>query len=749
MNSCIDQKKTKLAYKILCSLVAFTFIFSIIMPPEISYGQTVLNLPPPGTMIPISANFSPALIKGVNVYADNPLKLDFIIDRGNTNFQTEEFKRESTKLVKYFLAALTVPENEMWVNLSPYEKNRIIPKHFGHTEMGRDLLAQDYMLKQLSSSLMHPEGTVGKNFWNRVYKKALDKFGTTEIPMNTFNKIWIVPQEAFVYEHTKGAFVIKSHLKVMLEEDYLALEANQNSKKHGLGNVIEGDIKIISGVSSEIVREVLIPEIEREVNDGKIFANLRQVYHSVILASWYKQALAKSLLGEIYVNQNKTKGIQIQDKEVNRKIYNQYVEAFRKGVYDFIREEYDSTTQELIPRKYFAGGVTHDGINEKIYGRAGKDNLGQNNDKAALAKEPSHVQRAVEAATLKMQRGDVVTVAIQEAGDDNAILAEDEDTAIEKGSESSPVSRRNFLKAAGGLLFLSFLESCTPIVAKNKLSQLEENNRAILARLSALTKKSEHKETQQPSTNTLNKERQTADKTDDEKTKRTDTRRSIFLAEGIDGYWAGGRAYSNWVNGPFNLSDAKAIRLTFPTDQVGVKFMARLLPKGGYPNTPKGLSREIHTIPPDGIVIIPLNEFRMNKATLETIMQISFHSEEDAWNFPINQYPGKKAIPEKVEKLLDEAMLGEAKNMGGIDLNPMINKMKIQRDGNGVALPIAQQPIESMNVEGFLPVIINVTPIINLPRLIGLNKSEQDESKKQISQNSLDLFEYKKRFKLS
>ena len=38
-------------------------------------------------------------------------------------------------------------------------------------------------------------------------------------------------------------------------------------------------------------------------------------------------------------------------------IYNQYVQAFKEGVYDFVREEYDDYSQEIIPGKYFSGGI--------------------------------------------------------------------------------------------------------------------------------------------------------------------------------------------------------------------------------------------------------------------------------------------------------------------------------------------------------------------------------------------------------
>ncbi len=66
------------------------------------------------------------------------------------------------------MTSLTVPEGDLWVNLSPYEPDRIVPQALGQTEMGRDLLAQDYLLKQITASLMNPEGESGKKFWERI-----------------------------------------------------------------------------------------------------------------------------------------------------------------------------------------------------------------------------------------------------------------------------------------------------------------------------------------------------------------------------------------------------------------------------------------------------------------------------------------------------------------------------------------------------------------------------------------------------
>ncbi|MCB9720509.1 MAG: LysM peptidoglycan-binding domain-containing protein [Candidatus Omnitrophica bacterium] len=319
---------------------------------------TILDLPEPGTMLYVTPDFHPAIMRGVTIDADNPLQFDFLIDTGDQDLDGDDLQRESTRLIKYFLAALTVSEDKMWVNLSPFERDRIIPDEFGRTEMGRDLLAQDYLLKQLTASMIYPEDELGKKFWERVYQRAQTEFGTTDVPVNTYNKIWIIPETADVVVQGQTVYVVNSRLKVMLEEDYLALEHHSAEKP--------GDTNVLSEVSSQIVREILIPEIEREVNNGRTFANLRQIYHSMILATWYKKNLRESFLSRVYVDKNRVDGVDVADREINRKIYEQYVTAFKEGVYSYIKEEYDPQLDEIIPKKYFSGGVDHSKLPRQV-----------------------------------------------------------------------------------------------------------------------------------------------------------------------------------------------------------------------------------------------------------------------------------------------------------------------------------------------------------------------------------------------
>jgi len=350
------QLKSAAGSRSIAIITLISFIFLTIAGPFNAFADNALLLPQPGSMVNLSPVFTPLMIKGLKIHKDNPFEFDFIVNQGQENLPENQFKEESLRLVKYFLASLTIPEDDLWVNLSPYEKNRITTSELGVTEMGKDLLSQDYILKQLTSSLIYPEGETGKKFWSKVYALAEQRFHTTNVSINTFNKVWIVPQMAEVYENSTSqtAYVIESKLKVMLEEDYLALQKHSalSSPQENVSN----DLPPTNSIGNQIVREIVIPELTREVNYGKNFANLRQITNSLILAAWFKRALKASILAKLYVDQKKISGVDLQDRTVKERIYQQYLRAYKKGVYNYIKEEADPVSQKIVPRKYFSGG---------------------------------------------------------------------------------------------------------------------------------------------------------------------------------------------------------------------------------------------------------------------------------------------------------------------------------------------------------------------------------------------------------
>ncbi len=340
--------------KVISIGILFAFLGNSFGPVPSVQAQD-FRLPAPGVMVGLSPEFNPPILKGIKVHPDNPFRFDFILDKGNSRLSNDSLKDESDKLIKYFLASLTIPEKDLWVNLSPYEKSRIIPNSFGLTEMGRDLLAEDYMLKQITASLIYPEEEVGKKFWKRIYEEAAKKFGTTNIPVNTFNKVWIIPEKAVVYENSKigAAYIVESKLKVMLEEDYLSLAEHEGIQSDHLQAINTNQL------GSQIVREIVIPELTKEVNEGKNFVQLRQVYNSLILATWYKNKIKESILAQVYADKNKVAGVNIDDPSEKERIYQQYLRAFKKGVFNFIKET-PTVNGASVPRKYFSGGCKMD-----------------------------------------------------------------------------------------------------------------------------------------------------------------------------------------------------------------------------------------------------------------------------------------------------------------------------------------------------------------------------------------------------
>ena len=337
----------------MCITVLIAVFFSTNCAQSVSFAQMSTLMPQAGTMIGLTAPYVPPQLVGVEFDEFNPFHMNFLISRGEKQLSLDKDNEEYMRFIKYFLAALTIPEGNQWVNLSPYEGNRIIEDNFGKTAMGKDLLAQDYILKQLAASLVYPEEEIGNKFWGKVREGIRAKYGQdVDVPLNMFNRVWIVPSKADVYEDEGRVWVIDSHLKVMLEKDYVALA---KYKDQG-GEVVE-EAKAMSPLVADVMREVVIPELEREVNEGAHFSVLRQIYHAMILATWYKRNLKESILGQVYADKGKVGGIELEgSKEEVKRIYDEYVESFRVGAFNYIKEEYDPVKQEIIPRKYFSGG---------------------------------------------------------------------------------------------------------------------------------------------------------------------------------------------------------------------------------------------------------------------------------------------------------------------------------------------------------------------------------------------------------
>ncbi len=353
-------------------LVLVTFTVNMALP-YTAKAQPV-TLAPVGKLLTASPGYSLPVLKGLRLNPANPLNIDFIID---TATQGTVSKEEAAVLLRYFLAGLTLPERDIWVNLSPYEPERIAPAKLSQTDLGEDLLAQDYVLKQLAASLTYPESEAGKRYWNAVNTETRSVAslqhnqssggrdatpGVSRQGTQSFQKVWIVPDQAVVYEHKQIAVIHTATLKVLTEEDYTAQQNNNVGAGLASARLLRADARPApTNNSINAFKQHILPLIENDVNHGNNFARLRQIYSAMILAKWFKEKFRKSFY-RYYINANNSRGIDTADPQSKEKIYARYLEAFQKGAYDYIKSERvgangRSPVQKISRRRYFSGGV--------------------------------------------------------------------------------------------------------------------------------------------------------------------------------------------------------------------------------------------------------------------------------------------------------------------------------------------------------------------------------------------------------
>ena len=210
---------------------------------------------------------------GVEVDSTNAFQFKLLMD-GTPK------QEEANQITEYFLTGITVPEKDLWVNLSPFEKEKVIPDTIKDIGIGQAFLRQDYQLKKVSSELV---------------KNLKDIIGTS------YAKIWIEPGNIEVNEYGNRAIISKAELKVVAEV---------------------GDLTPI------------LPALTEMVNKDKRFAEVRQVYRALILGTWFKNALRESVYSQ-FAGQNKTEGM-TNDVPVKEMIYQKYLKTFQDKAYNYI-----------------------------------------------------------------------------------------------------------------------------------------------------------------------------------------------------------------------------------------------------------------------------------------------------------------------------------------------------------------------------------------------------------------------------
>ena len=277
-------------------------------------------------------------------------------------------QQETKQLLKYFLIGVTLPNDTFWVNLRPDSPESIIDSKLELTDMGKVLLETDLQLKKDTANFTSPQTIEGKEYWDKLYKKAEELYGTDTVTIPTLTRPWIVPGEIIVRETKDSAYIYKATLKVMLEQDYLKdVTTSPGHQVTGVDYTFKDSrSKALNEYSTQLIKELIIPKLTKEVNTSKKYASLRQVYYSLILSRWFKLRFKQMSPGHQVTTSPEDSFVNLIDKQnltnltsktdwTKDTYFNEYKKSFAQGEYNIKEPVYTPTGQVI--RSYFSGGI--------------------------------------------------------------------------------------------------------------------------------------------------------------------------------------------------------------------------------------------------------------------------------------------------------------------------------------------------------------------------------------------------------
>jgi GGDEF domain-containing protein len=340
----MKRKFPKLFYFLVCFLLIFE---------QSGFAQVAaeLNLAGHFTRLPqaISADkFRPLHLRYLSYDSLNN-NFNLFLDKGDLKEPDETSLRGSAKeLLRYFFVGISLPNNSFWVNLRPDSPDNIIDSYLAQTDVGRILLEADLQLKKDTANFTSPQTPEGKAYWNKLYQKAGELFGSDNITIPTLTRPWIVPNEIIIRESTDNAYIYKATLKVMLEQDYL--------KDSSVYNFSDARLRQLNEYSSQLIRETVIPKLTKDINTAKRYAPLRQVYYSLILAQWFKQKFyGKRGLYSSLIDRRNLTGLISQETWSKNTYFQAYQKSFQEGEYNIKEQVYSLGAQTI--RNYMSGGM--------------------------------------------------------------------------------------------------------------------------------------------------------------------------------------------------------------------------------------------------------------------------------------------------------------------------------------------------------------------------------------------------------
>ena len=258
-----------------------------------------------GEIISLLGYTPTSYIKGIRLTDNGSIDISWEELRG----EKEPSRQEKSMNLKFFLSALALPDDNLWVNLNVNLRDtRILGPGLNFLDLGKVFLASDLELKKDVKRILSQV-----RIWDRVMERLGWMDGLSDVGASP--RFWIVPGRIEIAEKNNSMVIKKCRLKVKAE--------------------VRGDKRVKAIFESEIKRAV-IPELERLVNNDDRYTLLRQAFYAIIAAMWYEKRAREGKNNSIFSG--------IIDKGAirplwsppwsRRRFLNEYLELYKLGEID-------------------------------------------------------------------------------------------------------------------------------------------------------------------------------------------------------------------------------------------------------------------------------------------------------------------------------------------------------------------------------------------------------------------------------